>query len=316
MRSPAPDDLVVEAVSSDAVPEAVDLLWGDDLAGRQGHEGHVALGIGTLETSSTRASGREMHLLEARRGGRRVGAVLGLMRGSRAVQVLPPKLLVVDDDAVAGRLLAQLAERLSRAGVRVAYAYTPKGAPAAAWFRTSSYTQANDLLVLARPPMPMNCAVGDRRLSYRPYREADRERWASVLAKCGVRTLDYPQFDAMLDAHDLLDVYAATGDSGTELWRMVECEQQAVGCVMVSAHRRRGCCELTYMGLVPAARGRRWGLELVRQAISLCGGTHSAHLVAAVDSGNDPAIAIYSRSGFVVTDRQEVFLRAFSGQPA
>lgn len=292
MRSPAPDDLVVEPVPSDAVPEVFDFLFGDDLAGRQG---------------------RGLHLLEARRGGRRVGAVLGLMRGSRAVLVLPPKLLAADDAAVAGRLLAQLAERLSLAGVRVAYAYTPKDTPAAAWFRTSGYTQANDLLVLARPLTPMNCAAADRRLSFLPYREADRERWASVLARCCARTLDYPQLDAMLDAHDLLDVYAATGDSRTELWRMVECEQQAVGCVMVSVHRRRGCCELTYMGLLPAARGRRWGLELVRQAISLCGGRHSAHLIAAVDSGNDPAIAAYSRLGFAVSDRQEVFLHAFAG---
>ena len=84
-----------------------------------------------------------------------------------------------------------------------------------------------------------------------------------------------------------------------------------MGCWLLADHAQRRQVELLYLGLVPSARGRGWGRELVRTALQLAHDLRREQVVLAVDANNDPAIATYSAESFLVCDRKRIWLRTF-----
>ena len=63
------------------------------------------------------------------------------------------------------------------------------------------------------------------------------------------------------------------------------------------------------MGLVPRARGRTFGREIVRQHSSCAHAAGAERIVLAVDAENLPAIKMYNDTGFTAWDRRTVFVR-------
>jgi ribosomal protein S18 acetylase RimI-like enzyme len=63
------------------------------------------------------------------------------------------------------------------------------------------------------------------------------------------------------------------------------------------------------MGLVPEARGHRWGRLLVAQAQRMAGQAGRRHLMLSVDAGNQPAVRTYTHAGFVRCDERRVLFR-------
>jgi ribosomal protein S18 acetylase RimI-like enzyme len=72
--------------------------------------------------------------------------------------------------------------------------------------------------------------------------------------------------------------------------------------------------ELVYMGLIPPARGRGWGRQIVLQAQQMANRLDRDRIVLAVDAANEPARAIYSAAGFKAWDQRSVFLRFLPGR--
>jgi ribosomal protein S18 acetylase RimI-like enzyme len=69
--------------------------------------------------------------------------------------------------------------------------------------------------------------------------------------------------------------------------------------------------ELTYLGVVPEARRRGFGISMTRHAQWLARVAGARRMTLAVDAANEPAIAVYSAAGFAAWDRRCVFLRVF-----
>jgi ribosomal protein S18 acetylase RimI-like enzyme len=69
-----------------------------------------------------------------------------------------------------------------------------------------------------------------------------------------------------------------------------------------------GAVVLTYLGVVPAARGRGLGERLLRHVLheAACGGFAAVEL--SVDARNEPALHLYRRHGFAATGRREVLI--------
>ena len=59
---------------------------------------------------------------------------------------------------------------------------------------------------------------------------------------------------------------------------------------------------------MPAARGRGWGLEVVRHAQWLSGQASRNRLILAVDAANEPALRIYAAAGFQSWDQKSVYV--------
>ena len=208
-------------------------------------------------------------------------------------------------------LLDALAAWIVEKRGRLAYAFVPTEDPAVKWLQDGCYQLAGDMLLLLRPLDASSPAADGNGLEFVPYLDRDCQRLGEVLRRCCVMTRDHPLLDGVLEPQDQLELYANTGQSGTAHWRIVVYEGRDVGCLLLADHGEGNCCELVYMGLVPEGRGQAWGQELTGQALRLGLALGRSCLVAAVAAGNDPAIVVYSRAGFVQADRRAVLVRQF-----
>jgi len=66
--------------------------------------------------------------------------------------------------------------------------------------------------------------------------------------------------------------------------------------------------DVAYVGVVPEARGRGYGREIMHQALAVARADGVARLTLSVDVRNDPAWRLYTDLGFRPHDRREVFL--------
>jgi mycothiol synthase len=82
-----------------------------------------------------------------------------------------------------------------------------------------------------------------------------------------------------------------------------------VGCLLMTDYPEQGNCELIYMGVVPEARGHRWGVLISRHAQWVTRNAGRQRLVLAVDAANRPAIGMYSAAAFRAWDRRIVYLQ-------
>jgi ribosomal protein S18 acetylase RimI-like enzyme len=64
------------------------------------------------------------------------------------------------------------------------------------------------------------------------------------------------------------------------------------------------------MGIVPAARGLRWGVAATRFAQFVAHRSGREQLVLAVDAANAPAVRMYRECGFVSWAARRVFVKS------
>jgi ribosomal protein S18 acetylase RimI-like enzyme len=126
-----------------------------------------------------------------------------------------------------------------------------------------------------------------------------------------VGTLDCPGLNGIRDIEDVLIGYRAVGVFDPGLWLFVRHEGKDVGCLILTAHPGHGTWELTYMGLIPQARGHGWGTDIARYAEWLAGKAGQSRVVLAMDAMNGPAIRMYAAAGFQAWDRKSVYLRIY-----
>lgn len=140
---------------------------------------------------------------------------------------------------------------------------------------------------------------------------ADREpaRLGAILARSYQQSLDCPELNDVRDPAEVIEGYQAQGQYNSAHWFLVRAEGADVGCLILTEHPRSENCELVYMGVVPEARGRGYGEQIIRFAGAHTSQLRAERLVLAVDERNEPALAMYRRVGFVMWDRRTVYAR-------
>jgi ribosomal protein S18 acetylase RimI-like enzyme len=108
---------------------------------------------------------------------------------------------------------------------------------------------------------------------------------------------------------DVLDGYRAQGRHSPSDWYFVRKDGDDVGALILADHPDYGNFEVVYMGVVPEARGRGFGEQMMRFALQAAAQHGAKRLVLAVDADNAPALASYRRAGFSQWDRRIVYAR-------
>jgi ribosomal protein S18 acetylase RimI-like enzyme len=129
-------------------------------------------------------------------------------------------------------------------------------------------------------------------------------------------TLDCPQVDGVREPADVLASYRAAAAFDPRLWLIARDGGQDVGCLLLGDHPQDSQMEIVYLGLIPAVRGRGWGLELTRHAQWLARAASRERMVLAVDAQNSPALGMYATCGFWVGDRRRAFVKDLRGRPS
>ena len=140
-------------------------------------------------------------------------------------------------------------------------------------------------------PLPAN-------LEWVAVKDVPRAKLIQLLAHTFIETLDCPALDGLRSPEDVLEGFL-DGQSleSQSAWWILADQGKFIGCVLIN-RLPSGSCELVYMGLGPAARGRGYGKLLLEQGIAVARELQSEMFVAAVDCGNWPATRLYMQAGF------------------
>ncbi len=256
-------------------------------------------------------------LMVAERADERIGVVLAMPQPGKTALVWPPQVRGETHTEVARALLAATTERLEAAGVLVAQALLEsKPGRVAELFRAAGFTLESMLLYMAAssdqfPQARPGNLPAARGLAYEAYSSEDPDRMARVVEATYHGTLDCPGLNQVRAVEDVLAGYRAVGRFDAQRWLVVVHEGQDVGCLLLSEHPGTGRWELVYMGLVPAARGKGWGLEIVRHGQWFARQSGCEQMLLAVDANNQPAIDMYAQAGFKLWEQRLALLRVF-----
>lgn len=145
-------------------------------------------------------------------------------------------------------------------------------------------------------------AQGLRLSEFREGDEVDLER---VVTESYIDTLDCPLLGDLRTGKAAVEGYLAGRDQRHSWW-LADREGERVGCLLMW-ERAPAVWELSYMGIVPAARGRKFGTVLLEAAIALSKNLGAKQLVLSVDRENHPATRLYHQRGFYCYNSTEVW---------
>ena len=239
------------------------------------------------------------------------GALLAIVAPGRTAFVTPPGVLRRRREReVAVALLRYWRERAVSRGLLMVQAFVEPGdRRRQGHLEAAGFERLADLIYLERPgdlrtgegPLPEG-------ISWVPYDESTHPLFARVIAETYQGTLDCPRLEGLRPIGDVIAGHKAQGEFRPEWWNLLLWRGREAGCVLLNAIPERDSLDITYMGLVPAARGRGLGAALVQHAIDTTRLAGRPKLTCAVDAANHPAVKIYARFDFRPTETRRVYL--------
>ncbi len=249
-------------------------------------------------------------LIGAWRGGRLVGAAFSQVQAGKMAILWPPRYAPGEPESTAASLLAASWEFLASRQVALALVLLETASEAEeTLLRQGGFDRLADLLYLVSLKVELPRVAPVRQLDFEPYRETDHDRLVRIVEATYEATFDCPRLDGVRSTEDVLAGYRATGQFDPARWLIVRHAQSDVGCVLLADHPQYDHMELLYMGLMRAARGHGWGMQLARHAQWLAGRAGRARLVLAVDSANTPALRTYTAVGFQAWQQRRLYVR-------
>ena len=253
----------------------------------------------------------EEGLLAAYRDGRLVGATFAQVLPGRSATFWPPQLVADEPEQTAETLASQALAHAQQAGAVVVHALLdgrPDGCDIVR-LESAGFTRLAELYYLLAEARDFPTESPEGPLTFEPYTPEEHARLCAVVDKTYEATLDCPGLDGTRTAVEVLEGYATSPGTCPSYWFLIRHEDRDVGCLLLADYGEHGNCELTYMGLVPSARGSGWGLQVTRYAQWVARTLGRDHLVLAVDSVNQPARDMYASAGFRGWDRRLVYMR-------
>lgn len=304
--NPTAGNLVVEVAAAERQAEALRLVF------HHLGEADLAAVVGGLLEGAKHDPLPLSGLYLARRGDTLVGAVWAQSQPGATAVVWPPHLIPGEPDSTATVLLDVAMNLMRQRRVSLAQSLLLSDFdPGVARLKAVGFKYLAKLFYLASTHTTFPTLPPVSKLTFEPYREENHLRLAATVVKTYEATRDCPALDGQRRIDDVLAGYRATGVFNPDLWLLVRYQDEDVGCLLLADHPGADQYELVYMGLIPAARGRCFGREVVKQAQWLTELSGRPRLVLAVDADNRPALEMYRSCGFVMWNERTVYIRSF-----
>ena len=240
------------------------------------------------------------------------GAVFAQLQAGGTAAVWLPRLAPGVPPATADALMAAVCAWLDCQKVHLAQVLLPTVSEAdCRVLECARFNQLAELLYLAAASPDFPEQEPAETLQFVPVTAQEHAQLADVVAATYEATRDCAGLNEVRPMSDVMAGYAAAGETGADNWFLVHNSGRVVGCLLLADHRRQDNVELVYMGVLPAWRGRGWGVEITRWAQWRTRLLQRARLVLAVDAENAPALDAYAASGFRAWDRWIVYIRIF-----
>jgi ribosomal protein S18 acetylase RimI-like enzyme len=155
---------------------------------------------------------------------------------------------------------------------------------------------------------PPELLAEQRRLEYENYTSCDRDTFHRTLLRTYVGTLDCPEVNGVRDLNEVIQGHQAQGVFDAGRWWLARESGLPVGVLLLTEVLEWQGWDISYLGVVPEARGKGVGKELTRKALRETQAAGGAQLTLAVDERNGPAQNLYEDLGFEPFDQREVYL--------
>lgn len=239
----------------------------------------------------------------AREGGAIVGAMFAYLIGGGQGAVWVPRADRADiRDALVGATFAWFQENR----VRVVQAVLDSDdCPHATALERAGMRYVTEIVFATRTMQP-SLPRGDSRLVIQEVPSSHSELPA-LLLQTYEGTFDLPELNGTRTSSDIISAYETGWNDETPLWFLATHAGVSVGVLTLTLQPDR-TIELTYLGLVPEARGRGFGEEILQYALDRATVEMAYAIHLSIDARNAPALRLYRKHGFEETTRKQVYL--------
>jgi ribosomal protein S18 acetylase RimI-like enzyme len=250
-------------------------------------------------------------LFIALRGEQLCGAAWGQRQPGNVAVFWPPRLMADEDIATGSALAAAVVGELDKNTIELTQVLVSEAETGVVpVLEHVHFRRLAELLYLTceasrfprEPPIAPDIA-------FTLYNESQRSRLKTLIERSYDGTLDCVGLNGVREVDNVITGYQGTGTFRPENWLIVTANNEDVGVLLLADHPMAGHWELMYMGLVPEARGRRWGRQITQHALWLARRASVERIVLAVDAVNEPAVRMYRSAGFEMWDRRTVYIR-------
>ena len=198
-------------------------------------------------------------------------------------------------------------------GVKLAQALlAPEEAHLASPLVRNGFAHVTDLWYLRHDlQLPGHWLSGPTLCRLEPYGPDSAAEFGRALARTYEDSRDCPEVNGVRTIDEVLEGHRAQGVFRPELWWLALDEGRPVGVLIVTEMPESGDWEVAYMGVVPEARRRGFGREMLLHVLCAARAADAPGVMLSVDARNQPAWNLYRSLGFEPYDQRAVYLAIF-----
>lgn len=241
------------------------------------------------------------------------GAVLSQdLKGATAL-LWPPQTQVVDQTEAEDCLIQTLHLQWLQSQIKVVQVLLePEEMPWSECLLRNGFRHITALRYL-RHFLHISSETAKNRLVFRPWSEVDSSISESVLLRTYQESQDCPELNGILTMAEILQSHASPAGAEENHWWIAFDRDCAIGALLLAATVPGLEWELSYMGLIPEARGKGYGKEILLYALLEAKTEEIQQLHLTVDQRNRPAWNLYRSMGFEDYDHRQVYLHILQG---
>jgi mycothiol synthase len=302
--------LVSDTCPAEGLIAALEILYQDLPAPRRRRQIDLLMQSDDPAARSVQQGG----LLICRRDEKIVGAMLTLPAPGRVMMAWMPRCARgtpgQDQQAIGESLLQRLTQSASTHAVRFIQLLTDElSASLRQAVQSAGYFHLTQLVYARRSVEPdEKVAPTPTDVEFVPYKPEFHTDLLRVLDESYRESLDCPELTGLRTLDDVFASHRGHGEFMAERWLLARQSNQWVGCLLLSAGPSDRAIEISYVAVLPHARGKGLGKIFTREAIRRAHAEGFEAVVLAVDGRNMPALAMYEDEGFIPWDIREIYL--------
>jgi GNAT superfamily N-acetyltransferase len=146
-------------------------------------------------------------------------------------------------------------------------------------------------------------------LTYSPYNQDGVPAvFQETLLRTYEQTLDCPEVNGVRSLEEILAGHKAQGNYDPGRWWLALERDRPIGVLLLTELPEKEGWDVSYVGVVPEARGHGHGRALVRKALQAARAAGAAQLMLSVDARNERAWKLYTHLGFEPYEERAVYL--------
>lgn len=257
------------------------------------------------------------------RRGRIIWSILPVLSpGHTALLLCPPVPAITSDHEIIGGMVDLCCQELAGQGVEMAQSLLdPEDVRSGTLLESRSFERMAELIYLSAEPrrrfIPPPLPAGMRWVQYD---SRSHKAFSETIAATYEQSMDCPALNGRRNMEDVMAGHQASGEFVPALWRLLcedplptTTEARPLGVLLLAPIPQASAVELVYLGLIPAARGRRLGDLLVKHALAGVAENAMNRLTLAVDARNAPALQLYYRNGLCRVGAKLAMMRDLRG---